>query len=272
MTSAFWMRLRDWGTLLLCLAASTAFMVARNEPLTVGLRALALDATAWVESRFSGVTYFIQARSENERLTQLNIDLANELAISRGALEENARLRAMLDMADTLAVPHVPARVVDKDITRQQNFITIDRGRRDGVAVDMAVLTPEGIIGRVHTVGERYAQVMTYLHTNYRIPARLLDIGADGILSWSGQRRDRLSLDYIPITETVTPGMKVVTNGYSQVFPPGFVIGEVDTVRVRPGQNDLDIDLIPASPITRVQYVFVLFAQPDTTRRFIPTN
>lgn len=266
------MRLRDWGTLLVCLAASTVFMVARNEPLTVGLRALALDATSWVEARFSGVTYFIRAGRENERLTQLNIDLANELARSRGALDENERLRALLGMADTLAMQHVTARVVAKDITRQQNFITIDKGARDGLAVDMAVLTPEGIIGRVHTVSERYAQVMTYLHTSYRIPARVQAIGSDGIISWSGQRRDRLALDYIPITETVTPGMKVVTNGYSQVFPAGFVIGEVDTVRVQPGQNDLDIELIPASPIAWVQYVFVFSAQQDTTRVLASTN
>ena len=183
-----------------------------------------------------------------------------------------ALVLTLLGMADTLALDHVTARVVDKDITRQQNFIVIDKGARDGLTPDMPVLTPSGIVGRVHATSDRYAQVMTYLHTDYRIPARLHDIGADGIMSWSGQRRDRLDLDYIPITESVTPGMHVVTNGYSQIFPAGFLIGTVDTVRVEPGENDLAISLIPASPVAQVQHVFVFLSRPDTSMVFATSN
>ncbi len=266
MTFQLWERIRDWVILIVLLAASAVVMFAWNQPMVQAVRAASLESTAWVEARFAWAGSFFRALEENNVLRQENIELSSEVALSREAQLENSRLRRLLGLQDTTSYPLKAARIVSMDITRQQNFITLNVGRADSIKVDMAVVDDQGIIGKVVLVSEHYSLVMPYLNTDFRVPARILPIQAMGIVTWQGVSRDHLLMENVSRTQPVLRGQLVVTSGFSNVFPPGFPVGFVDSVATRPGRNELLVYLTPSSPIDRAEYVFVVLRSPDPER------
>lgn len=272
MTSTLWGRLQDWIALGVCLVISFLVLVTRNEPVMMGLRATSLETTSWVESKMSWAGRFFGALGENERLRMDNIELAAEVARAREAVQENVRLRQMLGFRDTLDAPLHLAQIVGKDLGQQQNFFTIDAGSADSVKVGMAVVDERGILGKTVLVSERYSRVMAYLNTDFRVPVRVLPIGAEGIVRWDGRRSDRLVLDNVARTEPVRKGMLVVTSGISSVFPAGFPVGRVESVQARAGRNALDIEISPTSPVNRARFAFVVLSEPDPALLEIDQN
>src|SRR5690606_1430414 len=161
-------------------------------PMLRAARAASLAVTAPVEGVFADLGRFPDAVGENERLRAETIGLAAEVARLREARAENERLRALLAFGDTLPYPRVPARVVAKDLTRQQNLLTISAGAADSVAVGMPVVDERGIIGKVVVVGSRYALVMPHQSTSFAVPGTIDPLQQDGIIRWGGVEFDRL--------------------------------------------------------------------------------
>jgi rod shape-determining protein MreC len=179
---------------------------------------------------------------------------------------QNRELERLLSLKDTSSARLLAARVVTKDIFRQENFLTLDVGRADGVEEGMPVVHERGIVGTVLLVSEQYARVMPYLNTDFRVPAAILPLGAEGIVRWTGERHDRLLLEHVVKTEPVESGQEVVTSGHSGVFPPGRTIGTVDSVQVRPGRSELLIYLEPAVALHEIGHAFVVLRLPDPKR------
>ena len=259
-----WDRFRDYVVLGVLLLISLFVLFAQNGPLLRSARAGALGATAQVESAFSWVGGYATALSENERLRADAIDLASEVALLRAARAENERLRGLIGFADTTSLPLRAARVVDKDFTSPSNLLTIDVGRGDGVRDGMAVIDERGIVGKISIVGTDYSLVLPHQNTNFAVSARLDAIGRDGIVRWDGESTDELIMEYVPKTEKVEPGQLIVTSSYSDAFPAGLAVGRVDSVYAAPGRNDYLIRVLPAAPVGRVEYVYVVLREPNT--------
>lgn len=266
MQFGFWDRAKDWIILGACLVFSLGVLLARNEPAVKSLRRAALSATSGVEARLAGVGRYLRALDENERLRRETIALAVEAARAREAVGENDRLRRLLAFRDTLATPMVAVRIVSKGLGEQQNYFTIDAGTDSGVEDGMPVVDERGILGRVILASTRYARVMPTINTDFRVQARLLPGGAEGVVRWDGVAGDRLTLDFVPRTTQVTRGMQVVTSGGTGIFPAGFPIGTVVEAEARAGRNALDIRLRPASPLGEATHAVVLLARPDSAR------
>ena len=271
MTFRFWDRAKDWVLLAACLLVSLVVLVTRNDPAMRGLRRIALMATSGVEARLAGVGRYLRALDENERLRTETVTLAVEAARSREAVAENERLRRLLAFRDTLGTDMVAVRIVSKGLGEQQNVFTIDAGAERGVADGMPVVDERGILGRVVLTNRRYARVMPYLNTDFRVQATLLPGGAEGVVRWDGRAGDRLTLDFVPRTTRVTPGMQVVTSGGTGLFPAGYPIGTVVEAQARAGRNALDIAVRPASPLGEATHAVVLLTVPDSLRAAIET-
>jgi rod shape-determining protein MreC len=209
---------------------------------------------------------YFRALEENDELRRENIRLSSEVARAREVRQRNEELERMLHMRDSSRAPLRSARVVTKDLYRQENMITLDVGRADSIRVGMPVLHDEGIVGTVVLVSEHYARVMPFLNTEFRVPAVVQPLGAEGIVRWEGDALDRLLLEHIVKTEPVERGQRVVTSGHSGVFPPGRLIGTVDSVAVRTGRNELSVHLTPAVPLYEIKHAVVLLRRPDPER------
>ncbi len=266
MTLRLWDRIRDWVILGVLLAVSVGTMLMQNQPLVRGVRAGALESTAWLEARLSWVGGYFRALNENEVLRQENIILSSRVARSREAIIENERLRRLIGFRDTTDLQLKAVRIIDKDVTQQQNYLTLDAGSRDSIEVDMAVIDERGVIGKVVLVSENYSRVMPFLNTHFRIPAKVQPLQAFGMIRWEGGRTDRLRLDHVVKTEPVQQGHLVVTSGYSGVFPPGLPIGTVDSVSARTGRNELTVFVRPAASISSAEYAFVILQKPEPER------
>lgn len=258
-----WERIRDWVVLAILLGSAILVMLVQNDALFRGMRAASLDITSRVEARFHWVGNFLRAVEENEQLRLENMELSSEVARSRQAQLENEQLRSMLDLEDTAEHPLLPAQVVGRDLANQQNLLTLDVGTEDGVEEGMAVITEDGVVGRVVLVSDRYARVMPLLHTDFRVTAMVQPSQSTGIVSWPGTNPNELLLEYVVNTEDVDVGEQVVTSRESRTFPEGHPIGTIDSISTLPGRHQLNIHLSPAVPIHQTTHVFVVLAKPD---------
>ncbi|MEZ4701618.1 MAG: rod shape-determining protein MreC [Rhodothermales bacterium] len=264
-----WAQIRDWVLLVGLLGVSTLVMLTQNTSILRALRAASLELTARVETNMSWVGRYVRALEENDALRRENIQLSSQLARSREAQQENERLRRLLEFRQESAHRLAPARIVEKEITRQRNFLTLNVGREQGVEVGMGVVDDRGILGKVELVSEHYARVMSYLNMDFRVPAKLQSSNAMGIVRWEGQLRDQLLMEHVIKTEQVEVGDLVVSSGFSGVFPPGYPIGVVESYERQPGKNQLLIYLRPASSIDTGDHAFVVLETPDPERTAI---
>ena len=256
-----WTRIRDWALLLSFLSISLIVMLTQNLTIVRTLRAASLEITGRVESSLSWIGRYFHALEENDILRAENIQLSSQLARSREADIENLRLRRLVGFVDTVAYNLEPARIIEKEITRQKNYLALNKGSAHGVKEGMGVLDERGILGKVIQVSENYAQVMSYLNMDFRVPAKVQPSQAQGIVRWEGINRGELLLEHVIKTESVQQGNLVVTSGYSSVFPPGYPIGIVEQVLPQPGKNQLLVYIKPTSPIDVVEHAFVVLEE-----------
>src|ERR1051325_6593447 len=109
---------------------------------------------------FRGISEMRGAQAENQVLRQRLADAENQLREARQALDENERLKRLLDFDKDVSYKPIPARVIARDPSVWFNSLVINRGTANGIDLDMPVVTPEGIVGRVVGVGPVSAQVM----------------------------------------------------------------------------------------------------------------
>ncbi|NND71915.1 MAG: rod shape-determining protein MreC [Rhodothermales bacterium] len=261
-----WDRLRDWIILGVLLIVSILVLVSRNEPVVLGLRSVALQTASGIDRQISWLSSFAGALNENVRLREDNILLSSQVARSRETQLENARLRSLIQYRDSTSFDMRAGRIIAKDVTGQQNLMTINIGSNDSVDVGMSVVDERGIIGKVILTSPNYARVMPYLNTELRIPAKILPVQAAGIVRWGGTRKDELIMDHVIKTESVEIGQLVVASGYSAVFPEGLQIGTITRVERQEGRNELVIYLSPSTDATTASHVFVILEKPDPER------
>lgn len=168
--------------------------------------------------------------------------LVEEVAALRAALTESELRRtappaAVDSPVDSLATPPPPeapwvfstARVVNNSIVRQHNFITLDRGLRDGVRPDMGVLSGGGIVGYVVNVSERFAVAMSILNLDFRTSGRIAGSDYTGAIFWDGLRTDGAVFSEVVKYAPMAVGDTIVTTDFSSFFPPGIPIGTVES-------------------------------------------
>jgi rod shape-determining protein MreC len=185
------------------------------------------------------------------KLKSVNEDLALENAALRALLKESnyAVPTGKGEVKDSVTRQHytfIPAKVINNSTDRQNNYLTINRGILQGVEPEMAVISPNGIVGIVKDVSKNYASVISVLHKRSSISAKLPDSGYIGSLVWDGKDARIAQLNDIPNHVNLAQGMMVQTSGYSAMFPAGINIGKVKSFEVEDGANfySIEVDLL----------------------------
>jgi rod shape-determining protein MreC len=197
---------------------------------------------------FRGFADMRNARAENQTLKQRLAEAENELLVARQARDENERLKKLLGFAQDVKYESIPARVIGRDPSVWFNSLIINRGTANGVDLDMPVVTPEGIVGRVVGVGPLASQVMLLTDERSAAGAVVGQLGASNAIgSVRGfGKNGLLEMRYVSGLETVNVGDYVVTTGQDRIYPPGLSVGTVvevipgsattpHTIRVKPG-------------------------------------
>lgn len=189
-----------------------------------------------------GVGIYWDNEHLRSRLTRMQIEL------DRAGTEraENARLRSLLKLAEPHPFELIAARVVGRSLDRLGGSLTIDKGEEDGVLPNRAVLTPEGLVGRVERTTGHGARVLTLLHRDCAVAARVERSRVDGVVRWDFGDRPTLNLLYVSSQEDVKVGDRIQTSGLGGIFPAGIRIGTVTRIGLEENGLMKEITVRPA--------------------------
>lgn len=211
---------------------------------------------------FADVSKLLSLYDENRQLKSALNQFAQLEASYDILKKENDRLRVMLDAKSNLTDYKV---YVAEIIARQQdswyNTVTINRGERDGIKPNMAVITPSGLIGFVDSVSyfSSNVRLLTDIERGNRISAMVLNQeDTYGIVESYDVERGELIMRKIPLESKVEVRQKVVSSGLGGIFPKGIYIGEITEVREGEDQLTQMAYIKPGSDLYQLNEVFIL--------------
>lgn len=221
---------------------------------------LALGLSGRMAERVSGIGQYIRMREANIGLRQENVALKNELEYLRShkaIAEDNALRTRMVAQFDTLNYSYIMARVVNNTVNHQQNYITLNVGRRGGVEPGMGVVGHDGVVGVVVAASVRYSVAISLLNTDFKVSARHRPTSTFGSLWWPGRSYTHVRLAEIPLHVSLAVGDTVVTSGHSAMFPRDVPIGSIVGYEIAEG-NAYSIDVRLFADFRSLDYVYVV--------------
>ena len=235
---------------------SALLLITNRNPPGEVLRAHLSEFLIYVASPFSAVGEAVTLWRENRELRELLAGMTLELAAHNESWNENERLRRMMEFQSQQSYQLIPAEVVGFTEDLDLRGLLIDKGSEDSVQVDMAVITVEGIVGRIYRVSTRSSIVQLITDLNIGVATRLQTSREDGIIHAGGS--GSLTMDMVPVSATVNIGDTIVTSGLDRVFPKGLPVGTV--AGKSPNENGWlwDIKAAPFAQFNKLEEVFIV--------------
>lgn len=190
-----------------------------------------------------------QLRSEISKLTM-------EQQKYRDIFFENRRLREILALREKERRYITTARIISKGLDRWSNAVVIEKGKRDGVAKDMAAITPSGLVGKVSMAADAYAQVLLINDINSSASVRVQETRREAVLAGTGGRR--CILKYIPFEEEIKEGEVVVTSGFDDLFPAEVPVGYISRVTKKGTSIFQEVEVTPFQDLTKLDEVIIV--------------
>ena len=223
---------------------------------------VANEVTGKVFLRYNGIETYFSLKKQNDKLREQNASLLNLLKVDFSAPDS-----ALQVITDTIRVDSIeqyrkflfmPAKVIGNSVDAQNNYLTLHRGYNQGVEVNMAVVGPEGVIGKVINVSPNMSVVMSLLHRKNSVVALLKKGSGFGEVIWDGKDPGYVTLTKIPRTIKINKGDTVVTSPYSDIFPAGQTVGYVDEVVEEKSTSMYSLKVKTATNFYSVQHAYVV--------------
>ena len=233
---------RHWILFLFCEIISFV-LIYRNNLYQRNIMLTSANTVAGHISSVSGTVFsYFDLQNVNNELLERSSLLEMEVVRLREQLSRNVVDSISTDqvilrdtvLTDSLLTKdyiykYIPAGVVNNSTAYMNNYITINKGTADGIRSDMGVVSPRGIVGIVTTVGDHFSVVISLLNVKFRISCKVLSTNYFGTLSWKGGDVKYAYLEQLPTHATFQIGDTIVTSRNSAVFPPGVMVGVVDS-------------------------------------------
>lgn len=178
----------------------------------------------------SSVTTFFNMSQSNKKLSERNLILEQQVRALTQYIATHHGDSLAMEQCQKQALADfklIPAKVIQSTINREDNLITIDKGKADGIHEDMGVACGTGVVGVVYMASDHYSIVLPVINVNSNISVMIRKRGYFGFLHWKGTPSDIAYVDDVPRHARFALGDYVVTNGYSSIFPPGIMVGKI---------------------------------------------
>ena len=209
--------------------------------------------------------------AENQRLKVDNDKLRAANQALRGAEAEKIRLQSALGYRDSAPFALIPARVIGRSPSNWWSTVVIDKGSLDLVLEDMAVVTPDGLVGKVVNLSEHSASVLLISDENCKVAGSVEGSKEEGIVRVEvrGQRTSNssqptMTLNFLSRFKPLRAGQKLLTSGAGGVYPPGILIGQI--VEFKSRELDGQAIIEPSVYIAALSDVFVITGMKGTTK------
>ena len=231
-------------------------VISVNKPHREISQGVFLEMSGSLSKFQAGIGSYFSLASENERLMKQDSMLLSELQEVRDSLRmyqyrrptaadflmlpdslknDSAyldTLRFPVEIPDTLfparGYVFLPCKVINNTVSRNYNYITIDKGHRHGIQEGMGLISPQGVAGQVVDVSQNYALAQSVLNKKFNLSAKIKGNKNIGNVVWQGVEPEYATLEFIPQTSIIHIGDSVITSGYSTIFPPDYMVGTVD--------------------------------------------
>lgn len=224
---------------------------------------LSNQLTGKIDQRYSSIENYFQLKKTNDSLVKANEVLYNKLKSNFELPDSVTKI-----VIDTLKIDsilqyrkftYMSARVAANSVTTQNNFVVLSRGKKQNYKIGMGIVDANNaVVGIITDISDDYSVVMSLLHKDSHISAKLLKTGETGTLNWDGKEPNIITLTGISKGVKIAKGDSVITSGFSTTFPKGMLIGRVEAVLSESSSNSYKIKIRTASNFYNLQYVYAI--------------
>jgi rod shape-determining protein MreC len=214
------------------------------------------DLAQGVRNFWTSYLDLLHVRAENVRLRQEVDELQGKLYRYEEAVLQQQRLRELLAFRSQEFPNPVMAEVIGIDPSQWAEAVTVNKGSRDTLRKDIAVVTPQGLVGRTVEVAPHYATVLLITDRRSAVDALVQRTRARGIVV--GKSRRLCELRYVDFHEDIRPGDMIISSGLGAVYPKGLLIGTVTSVRQKSYGLFHEVEVKPAVDLIKLEEVLVL--------------
>jgi rod shape-determining protein MreC len=226
--------------------------------------------TAFGSAREGWQNYFAlqQIRQENEQLKQEVTKLRISLEQERNLAQQSRTLQQLLDLRSAVGFETAAASVIGSGADPEFRTVTIDKGTRDGLRADMAVMSPAGIVGRILMPTARAAKVQLIIDRDAAAGVMIERTRVAGVVTGVGSAEELgfkaglIDLNYVPGSADVQRGDRVVTSGIDGIYPKGLPVGEIQSAE-RVAAGEWRIRVKPSVDFAALEAVLVVLKAPE---------
>ncbi|MBX2817475.1 MAG: rod shape-determining protein MreC [Saprospiraceae bacterium] len=267
--------LLQYGYLLLFIllqVVSISMMVSFNEHQKNVFLSSTHQLTSWMDDGIDRIEGYFNLAQVSKDLARENAALRQQIYAANDAELSHVETKVDSNATDTYQL--IPAKVVSNVVTGLDNFISINKGYRNGIREGMGIISENGIVGVITDVSGGYAKAISVLNRSFRASAKFKEKNFFGYLEWLGGDPQRAALTDIPKHAQVDVGDIIVSSGYSTIFPSDIELGRVESVTLDDGSNFYRISVLLNEDMASIEYVYIVdnlkkSEQFDVTK---PTN
>ena len=216
---------RDHLLFLFLFFFSLNLLLNNNSPNTFLVRAKFLDSFSFISSPSMWLKTVVQLEQETQFLREKNLQLTLQSDEMIRAYKENINLKKLLDYKSESKFDLVASKVLNMGSSSNLSSLTLNVGSEDGIVKNLPVIIPDGVIGKTIVVGKSSTLVQLITDVNYRASVRIFPSGSVGILRYL--RDDICEVREVQKNAEIQLGDKVLTSGFSDIYPPNMKIGTV---------------------------------------------
>jgi rod shape-determining protein MreC len=209
----------------------------------------------------NSVTGYFHLKAINDDLAQKNVEL--ELQMER-LLEKLTELTHDSSGIERMRKESLSgydifkAKVVNNTLTHADNYITLDKGEKDGIRSEMGVVDGNGVVGIVYMTSDHYSVVIPVLNSKSSISCKIKNSDYFGFLKWDGGASNYATVKDMPRHSLFSLGDTIVTSGLTPVFPCGLLVGTITQTNLTDHDNYHHITLQIATDYRKINYVQVI--------------
>lgn len=212
--------------------------------------------TGGLYTRYSNLEDYVNLKEVNDALSDENRRLReNQLESFERLFGENIIVN---DTVFKRKYHYTKAKIINNSTDRQNNYLTLNVGSRNGIKNGMGVIGPNGVVGVVKNVSDHYASVVSVLHREAKISVKLQNSNYFGSMQWLGNDYRLVGLKDIPNHAEMNEGDTVVTSGFSSVFPSGLNTAVIKTFTVPEGENFYTVEMELLNDFRQLSFVYVV--------------
>jgi rod shape-determining protein MreC len=255
---------RHWFLFLLLEVISFMLIYRNNSYQQSVIFSTANVVSANIVSVGGSVSSYLNLREKNREVIERNGELEIELLRLQRQVEsmiaDTTSFHSLIRSDSIRQFPYtvMSAKVVSNSVAYISNYITIDRGRSDGVIPDMGVVSEGGVVGIISTVSDHYSVVIPILNPKFKLSCKVLGSSYFGSMSWDGRHTQYAKLDELPRHVEFQVGDTIVTSGFSTIFPEGIMVGTVSTFEKQRDDNFYSLTVKLTTDFHNLGYVMVI--------------